>query len=157
MSRGLGDVYKRQMLSHAGKIFQKIPSKALNDIANEGEFLTRLKAFNNTKVRKGKMIVNARTHVYQLIKYFREHYQKEVDKRKSDKGKQSQLEKMKKLMVYFDNHKNDLIKIYEVVMLLTSAKNMIVNKLNQAGSIPTFLRTSSGFKVTDQELSLIHI
>ena len=139
------------MLSHAGKIFQKIPSKALNDIANESEFLIRLKAFNNTKVRKGKMIVNARTHVYQLIKYFREHYQKEVDKRKSDKGKQSQLEKMKKLMVYFDNHKNDLIKIYEVVMLLTSAKNMIVNKLNQAGSIPTFLRTSSGFKVTDQE------
>ena len=139
------------MLSHAGKIFQKIPSKALNDIANESEFLIRLKAFNNTKVRKGRMIVNARTHVYQLIKYFREHYQKEVDKRKSDKGKQSQLEKMKKLMVYFDNHKNDLIKIYEVVMLLTSAKNMIVNKLNQAGSIPTFLRTSSGFKVTDQE------
>ena len=139
------------MLSHAGKIFQKIPSKALNDIANESEFLIRLKAFNNTKVRKGKMIVNARTHVYQLIKYFREHYQKEVDKRKSDKGKQSQLEKMKKLMVYFDNHKNDLIKIYEVVMLLTSAKNMIVNKLNQAGAIPTFLRTSSGFKVTDQE------
>ena len=139
------------MLSHAGKIFQKIPSKALNDIANESEFLIRLKAFNNTKVRKGKMIVNARTHVYQLIKYFREHYQKEVDKRKSDKGKQSQLDKAKKLMTYFDNHKNDLIKIYEVVMLLTSAKNMIVNKLNQAGSIPTFLRTSSGFKVTDQE------
>ena len=139
------------MLSHAGKIFQKLPSKALNDIAGENEFLTRLKAFNNTKVRTGKMIINARTHVFELIRYFREYYKKEADKRSSDKGKQAQLDKAKKLMVYFDNHKNDLIKIYEIVMLLTSAKNMVVNKLNQAGSIPTFLRTTSGFKVTEQE------
>ena len=139
------------MLSHAGKIFQKLPPKALNDIAGENEFLVRLKAFNNTKVRKGKTIVNARTHVFQLIRYFREYYKKEAEKRSSDKGKQAQLDKAKKLMVYFDNHKNDLIKIYEIVMLLTSAKNMVVNKLNQAGSIPTFLRTTSGFKVTEQE------
>ena len=139
------------LLSHAGKIFQKLPPKALNDIAGENEFLVRLKAFNNTKVRKGKTIVNARTHVFQLIRYFREYYKKEADKRSSDKGKQTQLDKANKLMTYFDNHKNDLIKIYEIVMLLTSAKNMIVNKLNQAGSIPTFLRTTSGFKVTEQE------
>jgi len=139
------------MLSHAGKIFQKLPPKALNDIAGENEFLVRLKAFNNSKVRKGKTIVNARTHVFQLIRYFREYYKKEADKRSSDKGKQTQLDKANKLMTYFDNHKNDLIKIYEIVMLLTSAKNMVVNKLNQAGSIPTFLRTTSGFKVTEQE------
>ena len=139
------------MLSHAGKIFQKLPPKALNDIAGENEFLIRLKAFNNSKVRKGKTIVNARTHVFQLIRYFREYYKKEADKRSSDKGKQTQLDKANKLMTYFDNHKNDLIKIYEIVMLLTSAKNMVVNKLNQAGSIPTFLRTTSGFKVTEQE------
>ena len=123
------------MLSHAGKIFQKLPAAALNDIAGEQEFLIRLKAFNNTKVRKGKMIINARTHVFELIRYFREYYKKEADKRSSDKGKQTQLDKAKKLMVYFDNHKNNLIKIYEIVMLLTSAKNMVVNKLNQAGSI----------------------
>jgi hypothetical protein len=58
---------------------------------------------------------------------------------------------MKDLMVYFDKNEKDLVKIYEVVMLLTSAKGMIVSKLNQAGSIPTFLRTTSGFRVTDQE------
>ena len=139
------------ILSHAGKIFQKLPAAALNDIAGEQEFLVRLKAFNNTKVRKGKTIVSARAHVFQLIRYFREYYKKEADKRSSDKGKQAQFDKAKKLMAYFDNHKNNLIKIYEIVMLLTSAKNMVVNKLNQAGSIPTFLRTTSGFKVTNQE------
>lgn len=139
------------ILSQAGKIFQRLPAAALNDIAGKEEFLVRLKAFNNSKVRKGKTITSARKHVSELVKYFREYYEKEAAKRKSDRGKEAQLSKMKDLMAYFDNHKNDLIKIYEIVMLLTSAKNMVVNKLNQAGSIPTFLRTTSGFKVTDQE------
>jgi len=139
------------VLSQAGKIFQKLPAAALNEIAGKEEFLIRLKAFNNTKVRQGKTINNARKHVSELIKYFREYYEKEAAKRKSEKGKQSQLDKMKDLMVYFDKNEKDLVKIYEVVMLLTSAKGMIVSKLNQAGSIPTFLRTTSGFRVTDQE------
>jgi hypothetical protein len=139
------------VLSQAGKIFQKLPAAALNDIAGKEEFLVRLKAFNNSKVRQGKTIKNARKHVSELVKYFREYYEKEAAKRKSEKGKQSQLDKMKDLMVYFDKNEKDLVKIYEVVMLLTSAKGMIVSKLNQAGSIPTFLRTTSGFRVTDQE------
>ena len=139
------------ILSQAGKIFQKLPSAALNDIAGNNEFLIRLKAFNNTKVRKGKTITNARKHVSELVKYFRDFYQSEADKRKSDKGKQAQLDKMKKLMTYFDKNQKELVKIYEIVILLTSAKGMVVNKLNQAGTIPTFLRTTNGFKVTDQE------
>jgi hypothetical protein len=139
------------MLSQVGKLFNQIPAKALNDVAGEEEFLIRLKAFNNSKVRKGKRIVSARKHVADLIKYFREHYEKEAAKRKSEKGKQAQVDKMKKLMTYFDNHSKDLVKIYEVVILLASAKDMVVRKLNQVNSIPTFLRTTSGFKVTDQE------
>ena len=139
------------ILSQAGKIFQKLPAAALNDIAGKQEFLIRLKAFNNTKVRKGKTITSARKHVSELVKYFREYYEKEASKRKSDKGKEAQLGKMKDLMTYFDKNQKDLVKIYEIVMLLTSAKGMIVSKLNQVGSIPTFLRTTSGFKVTEQE------
>ena len=54
-------------------------------------------------------------------------------------------------MTYFDKNQKELVKIYEIVILLTSAKGMVVNKLNQAGTIPTFLRTTNGFKVTDQE------
>lgn len=139
------------ILSQAGKLFQKLPASALNDIAGENEFLIRLKAFNNSKVRVGKSIVSSRAHVNELVKYFREYYEKEASKKKSPKGQQDQLEKMKKLMIYFDNHQKDLYTIYDVVILLTKAKEMIVNKLNQTSSLATFLRTSTGFKVTNQE------
>ena len=139
------------ILSQAGKILQRLPSAALNDIAGKEEFLIRLKAFNNTKVRQGKTITNERKHVSELISYFKDYYNKQADTRKTDKGKQAQLDKMKDLMTYFDNHSKNLVKIYQIVTLLTSAKGMIVDKLNKAGSIPTFLRTKNGFKTTSQE------
>ena len=139
------------ILSQAGKVFQRLPSAALNDIAGEEEFLIRLKAFNNSKVRQGTVITNERKHVSELIKHFKDYYNKQAGTRKSDKGKQAQLDKMKKLMSYFDKHSGDLVKIYQIVTLLTTAKGMIVDKLNKAGSMPTFLRTKNGFKTTSQE------
>ena len=139
------------ILSQAGKIFQRLPAAALNDIAGEEEFLIRLKAFNNSKVRQGTLITNERKHVSELIKHFKDYYKKQSDTRKSDKGKQAQLDKMKMLMSYFDNHSGNLVKIYQIVTLLTSAKGMIVDKLNKAGSMPTFLRTKNGFMTTSQE------
>ena len=139
------------ILSQAGKIFQRLPAAALNDIAGEEEFLIRLKAFNNSKVRQGTLITNERKHVSELIKHFKDYYKKQSDTRKSDAGKQAQLDKMKLLMSYFDNHSSNLVKIYQIVTLLTSAKGMIVDKLNKAGSMPTFLRTKNGFMTTSQE------
>ncbi len=139
------------ILSQAGKVFQRLPSAALNDIAGEEEFLIRLKAFNNSKVRQGTVITNERKHVSELIKHFKDYYNKQAGARKSDKGKQAQLDKMKVLMSYFDKHSGDLVKIYQIVTLLTTAKGMIVDKLNKAGSMPTFLRTKNGFTTTSQE------
>jgi hypothetical protein len=34
---------------------------------------------------------------------------------------------------------------------LADAKELIINKMNQANGMSTFLRTRNGFKVTDQE------
>ena len=86
------------ILSQAGKVFQRLPANALNDIAGEEEFLIRLKAFNNSKVRQGTVITNERKHVSELIKHFKDYYNKQAGARKSDKGKQAQLDKMEVLM-----------------------------------------------------------
>ena len=37
------------------------------------------------------------------------------------------------------------------MVLLSDAKQLIINKMNQAGSLRTFLRTRRGFKVTAPE------
>jgi hypothetical protein len=139
------------ILSEAGKIFRSISANALNDIAGNEEFLIRLKTFNNTKVRAGQVISDPINHVRNLVGYIREYYGKEMDKRKTDAGKQAQLDKQNALLKYFDKNYKDLVKIYRMVILLGQAKQMVVDKLNEAGSLKTFLRTRNGFSVTNQE------
>ena len=138
-------------LSEAGKTFRSLPAAALNDISGNEEFLMRLKTFNNTKVRAGKQIVDAKKHVRELVGYIREYYQKEADKRKTDSGKKVQIDKKNDVLSYLDKHYRDLVKIYQIVIWLGQAKGMVVDKLNQVGSLNTFLRTNSGFSVTSQE------
>ena len=47
--------------------------------------------------------------------------------------------------------KSDIEKVYELMYLLVDAKQMIIDKMNEAGSIGTFVRTRNGFKTTSQE------
>jgi hypothetical protein len=139
------------ILSMAGKIFQRMNPDALNSISKSDDFLIRLKAFNNSKVRQGKMIVSASRHVQELVLYFKEYYQKEADKRKTAAAKKVIQDKVAELMKYFDEYQVDLIKIYEIVILLTKAKEIVVNQLNKISSLSTFIRTTNGFQVTSQE------
>ena len=55
-------------------------------------------------------------------------------------------------MAFFANHdKKEIVKIFDLANTLIDAKHMIVDKMNQAGHISTFLKTTNGFKVTGVE------
>lgn len=140
-------------LSMAGTLFRKLSAPALNKIANNPEFLVRLKTFNNAKVRAGKSIttISPRKHMFDFIAYLKEYYTKEAEKKKSSAGKQASYSKLTPMLDYFVEHAEELTRIYELVIVLTKAKEMVVKKLNMAGGLSTFLRTNNGFRVTDQE------
>ena len=48
-------------------------------------------------------------------------------------------------------HTDQLQRIFTLMNYIVQAKQMIINKMNRASSLGTFLRTSSGFKATNQE------
>lgn len=140
------------ILSKAGALFRTIPAGALNDISENDEFLIRVKAYNNSKVRAGETISNPAAHVTGLMNYIHDYYQKEADKKKTPAGKQSSINKQKEMLRYFTKHsKQDIVKIFMLMNLLVEAKHYIVNKLNQVRTLGTFLRTTDGFKVTSPE------
>jgi hypothetical protein len=140
-------------LSLLGKIFKSLSPAALNRIAANPDFLIRLKTFNNSKVRQGKNIttVSPRAHMQEFISYIKKYYEKEAATKKSQRGKQATFAKLLPMLDYFVAHTEELTRIYELVIIMTKAKEMVVKKLNTAAGLSTFLRTNSGFKVTDQE------
>lgn len=140
------------ILSNAGKMFQSIPPATLNAIKNDDELNMAVNTYNNSKVRAGETISNTRVHVVGLFNYIHDKYQKEIEKRATDKGKSAQEEKRKRVLKFFTVHDQvEIIKIFDLVNLLAAAKLMIVNKMNEAGHISTFLRTINGYKITGVE------
>ena len=139
-------------LSEAGKIFQKIASNTLTQIESNKELNLVINVYNNTMVRKGQRISNTKKHAQGLIQFVTDRYAKEIGKRSTQKGKDIQIQKRDELLSFFDkkNIKN-LENIFILQNLVIDSKLIIINKLNRLSKIGTFVKTKSGFRVTNPE------
>lgn len=141
-----------KILSDAGKTFEKLPEASLNGLSNNEDLRLRVNTFINAKVRAGQRIENPSVFVSDLIKYIEDYYQKDADKKKTPKGKQTSYNKRDEILLYFkDNKRSDIVDIFKLYNLIDIAKLMIINKLNKAQGLRTFLKTKDGFQVTGQE------
>ncbi len=114
--------------------------------------LCLLKTFNNVKVREGQKISNTVKHVADLVKYIDVKLQKDIDKVKTQKTKDTKQKNKDNIIGYLSSHKGDLRNIFDMQNYLVDAKDMIIRKLEKAkGLIGTFIRTDDGYRVTAPE------
>ena len=141
-----------KLLSEAGKLFQKISSGVLKELEGNKELNLVINVYNNTMVRKGVRITDEKKHAVGLIKFVTERYAKQIDKLSSDKGKAAKTKQRDELLSFFstDNLKN-LTNVFKLQNLIVDSKLIIINKLNKLNKIGTFVKTTSGFKVTNAE------
>lgn len=140
------------LLSRIGTLFSSIQASTINDIHKDADLLMLVKTFNNSKVRAGERIGNPEAHVQAMFDWIHTRFQKEIDNKKTEKGKSAQEEKRKKILAYFANHpKKEIAKVFELSNLIADAKEPIIAKMNQAGHISTFVKTANGFKTTGVE------
>ena len=139
-------------LSDAGKIFKKISASTLKEIESNKELNLIINVYNNRMVREGQRITNTKKHATGLIMFVKDRYAKQIDKRSSQKGKDIQIQKRDELLKFFDkkNLKN-LTNVFDLQNLIVDSKLIIINKLNKLNKIGTFVKTTSGFRVTNPE------
>jgi hypothetical protein len=137
-------------LSEAGKLFRKINVRYLTDISSNEELVMRMDTFFNTRVRQNRSIENVDSFVTDLIQFVDDYYQKQADSKKTESSKKKYLDKKQEMLSMLSN-KSQLKTIYSLMDNLIMAKNMIVSKMNKAGSLKTMLLTKDGFEVTGQE------
>ena len=145
-------------LSSTGSTFNKINAPMLKKFLNLQESMTgaiagaSLKTYNNSKVRAGETIKNPKQHAQGYVKWVEMSIQKQIDKAKSDKGKDKYTSMQKEYMREVSKHTNNLVQIITFQNYLVDAKSQIVNKLNSVkGLTDTFIKTANGFKVTNPE------
>jgi hypothetical protein len=139
-------------LSNAGKLFKQIASSTLKELESNKELNLLINVYNNRKVRDGQRITDTKAHATGLVMFVNDRYAKEIDKRSSEKGKQAQVTKRDELLKFFSkgNIKN-LQKVFEMQNFVVDSKLIIINKLNRLSNIGTFVKTKSGFRVTNPE------
>ena len=139
-------------LSKAGQIFNKISGTTLRELEKNKELQSLIETYNNTFVRAGTVIGNTRGHVSGLISWIGKRYKKEIDKRKTDKGKAAQQAKLDTILNFFsNNNKKSLEMMFELQKELVLAKLKLINILNKLSNIDTFVKTKKGFKTTGHE------
>jgi len=139
-------------LSEIGFLFNQIGASTLKTLESNIELARTIEMFNNTFVRKGEQIKDTTKHVNALIKWVTARYQKEIDKRKTEKGKNAQMIKRDEFLKFFSQkNKQNLKKIFDLQKLIIVVKLKLINILNKLKSIDTFVKTPNGFKVTGEE------
>ena len=140
------------ILSDIGNLFRGINPVVLNRIATTETIRTQIKTFNNSKVRAGQAIDDTFKHVRELTRSIEDKLNKEILSAKLDKTKQKRIAEKSELMRFYRNNATELKKIFDIQNGLVEAKSMIIKKLQQIQQVTgTFLRTDTGFKITNAE------
>ena len=147
-----------KVLSQVGSTFQRINAPMLKKFLNLQESMTgalagaSLKTYNNSKVRVGEIIKNPKQHAQGYVKWVEMSIQKQIDRVKSDKGKDKYKNIQKEYVREVSKHTNNLTLVLTFQNLLVDAKMQIVKKLNSVkGLTDTFIKTNNGFEVTNPE------
>ena len=139
-------------ISNAGKLFQKIAATTLNDVATNKDINLFINTFRNTKVRSQDEVTNSKAYVQELIGWIESRYNTEIERLKSNAGKdRKEQAKLAALEFFSDENKDGLISMIDMQNELVIAKKMLLKHLDSMDSINTFIKTKDGFRVTGAE------
>jgi len=111
----------------------------------------QLKTFFNTYIRQGTKIEGTSRLVNNFEVYFRDRIKKEIASKKTAAAKQKYEEILEVGMKILRPNKEGLYFAIATYITMQSAKAVLLRKLNTIQSIGSFLRTKSGYKVTNPE------
>ena len=111
----------------------------------------QLKTFFNTYIRAGQKIGNTKVLANNFEVYFIGKLKKEINGVKTDKAKQKYKEILEVGMKILRPNRQGLYFAIASYITLQTAKKMLLGKLNSIQSIGSFMRTKTGYKVTNPE------
>lgn len=140
-----------ELLSKAGRLFRSVDGEAFRTITGDDELKQKVMTFVNTYIRAGSSFPASKQMAKDLVLYLNEWFQKEIDKKKTEKAKDSWKQKRDDLVNKVALNKNQLIAMFDLMKVLIEAKGMVISQFDKTQELDTLLRTSNGFQVTRQE------
>lgn len=138
-----------QIQSNAKTLYSR-PS--YNTIKNNQELVTLFTTFQNRLIRDQETVKGPDDFYSRYVQFVTDRYDKEVEKKKTDVGKQSVIDKRDNILKDIQTVKPTLLLVIETILKITQLKSIFIKKLNNIGKFQTYLKTNAGkFRSTSQE------
>ena len=139
-------------LSEIGRVFNRIAGGTLRQLESNKDLAQHIETHSNTYVRAGQIPPDPKRRVAALIRFINLKYKKEIDARKTQRGKAAQQKKLDALLDFFSiKNKSSLEQMFDLQRLIVLVKLKLINILNRLNKLDTFVKTRNGFKTTGQE------
>lgn len=136
-------------LSRAGTLFRQVPGAFFDTLKDNDKLNIIVNSFNNTFYRNKTSQPNPAAKVKGLMNYIKSKQSADVNKLSTEVAKQRKTAEYAVIMNLIDA--NNMAKVFEMQQLLSDAKLIIINKLDNLNMTKTFVKTSNGYKVTKAE------
>ena len=130
-------------LTEIGRLFKQTSAKTLKTLEASPKLAQAIETYNNSFVRAGALLPDSKRHVNGLISNRQAYYKKEIDSKKSERGKETWRQKYADEMEFFSaKNRANLVKMFELQKLIVLVKLKLINSLDKLKSIDTFVKTS---------------
>lgn len=131
--------------------YRPLDQQVLNYIAQNDTIKGQIKGYINSLIRDGRLLTNSPQMVSELIRSVTiKLNQSIIDAKKSDTMRKREIEK-NTILAFYNRNSQTLVNAFSFLITVTEAKSMILRKLQAVKGMGTFLKTDSGFKVTNPE------
>jgi len=152
MTIGEMQSFKKQLNMAMGSLKQS--KELLNKMATQTNTLSigvQLKTYLNSFIRAATDLPSTKETASKFRKFFLDRTQKEIDSKKTDKGKEKYQTMQKEGLKFIDSQNEKIYFAVATYKTLQSAKAILIGKLNKAKSIGTYKTTPNGLQVTNPE------
>jgi len=115
-------------------------------------FYTLANTYINTLIRQGKFVEDPEETFNGFIEWYNGRVDKEIEKLKSEAGKQKKIEGKNKFIKFFNTNKMSIVNIFNLTKKIADIKKIFFNKYSTAIKTKQFLTQPDGtLKVTPGE------
>lgn len=140
------------LLKDIGLQFNAVPSTLLNTISENEELRSVVLIYINSLVRKNIKDIGGLEMSNGFFDFIHNRYQKEIDKRKTEKSKSDLNDKRSTVLKFFDAFGHSQIaKIFDLARSIDLLKDLLLSKMRKIEGLSHFIKTENGFKVTNPE------
>ena len=152
MTIGEMQTFQKQLNMAGGSLKQS--KEMLNKVKTETSTLSvgvQLKTYLNSFIRAATDLPSTKEVSTKFREYYKERTQKEIDSKKTDKGKQKYIDIQKEGLKFIDSQGKQVYFACATYKTLQTAKKIVIDKLNSVKGIGTFKVTKTGLQSTNPE------